>query len=268
MTSDPPPGDSPVQDYLDQLVVLLPTSRPRQLRSVLAEAEDHLTDAVALAQSQGLSLADAEARAVQEFGPAQDLVDAELRRHRPTLAELARQVTSTAVLLGSVGAIAVGVSGLVAGLFWAVGGTSAVVAVAPGQQLSVQDCARWLAQDPTAAGCQVAALADWAWETVAYRLALGLLGCAGLAGYLLLRRRSGGSGRWSALPRPITTTIAVTSFTAAGLWATGMGIDAVRVSSGHGIGQWFSAAIVALAAAGVFGWRLRSDLPLLSSQNR
>jgi len=267
MTSDPVPGDSPVQDYLDRLVVLLPASRPRQLRSVLAETEAHLMDAVALAQAQGLSVADAEARAVREFGPVDDLVAAELRRSRPSMAKTARQVISSAVLLGSIGAIAVGVSGLVAGLFWAVGGTSAVVAVAPGQQLSAADCARWLAQDPSAAGCQGAALADWAWETVVYRVALGLLGCVGLAGYLLLRRRGDSSGRWSALPRPITTTIAVTAFTGAGLWATGMGVDAVRVSAGHGIGQWFSAAIVALAAAGVFGWRLRADLPLMTAKD-
>jgi len=90
---------------------------------------------------------------------------------------------------------------------------------------------------------------------------LGVLGCVVLAGYLLLRRR-GGSGRWSALPRPVSTTIAVTLFTAAGVWATGMGVDAVAVNSGQGIGQWFSAAIVALGAAALFGWRLRSDLPL------
>jgi hypothetical protein len=262
MSAQEHPGDSPVQNYLDLIVVSWPSSRPRALRHLLAETEAHLLDTAAQAEAGGMSPLRAEAEAVRRFGPVDDLVQAELRRQRPSLVELTRQVVSTAVLLGAVGAIAVGLSGVVAAVFWAVGGTGALVAVAPGEQLSAADCARWLAADPTAGGCRAAALSDWAWETVAYRVVLGVLGCVVLAGYLLLRRR-GGSGRWPALPRPVSTTIAVTLFTAAGVWAAGMGVDAVAVNSGQGIGQWFSAAIVALGAAALFGRRLRSDLPLL-----
>jgi hypothetical protein len=39
-----------------------------------------------------------------------------------------------------------------------------------------------------------------------------------------------------------------------------MGIDALAVSSGHGAGQWLSAAPVALAAAVIFGIRLVRDI--------
>ena len=52
----------------------------------------------------------------------------------------------------------------------------------------------------------------------------------------------------------------MTSFAAAAAWTTAMGIDTLAVDSGRGNGQWFSAAIVCLAAAGLFGSRLSRDL--------
>ena len=40
----------------------------------------------------------------------------------------------------------------------------------------------------------------------------------------------------------------------------GLGVDALIVSSGHGAGQWLSAAPVALAAGLGFGLRLLRDI--------
>ena len=103
-------------------------------------------------------------------------------------------------------------------------------------------------------------MSDWAWETVAYRVALGVLGCLALAMYLALRRRTSAMGHWYGLPQPVSSTIAVTLFAAAAAWPTGMGIDTLALDSGQGNGQWFSAAVVCLSAAGLFGWRLVRDL--------
>ncbi len=80
-------------------------------------------------------------------------------------------------------------------------------------------------------------------------LALGLL--------VIARRRL---RLWKPLPVTVVDTVATTLFAAAGLWLTGLGIDALIVSSGHGAGQWLSAAPVALTGGLVFGLRLVKDL--------
>jgi hypothetical protein len=170
-----------------------------------------------------------------------------------------RQIAVSALLLGGIGAVAVGLSGILAAAIGAVAGTRTLVDVAPGQALSASDCARWLAGDPVGS-CRDAAVADWAAETVVYRIAAGVLGVVCLLVYVGLRRRGMRNGRWVALPTAVTDTIAVTLFAAAGLGTLGLGVEAIAGSSGHGSGQWLSAAPVALAATAVFGLRLLRDL--------
>jgi len=147
--------------------------------------------------------------------------------------------------------MAVGASGMVAGLIYLIGGANSIVAV-PATVLTPQNCARWLTQQ-TAANCHQAALSDWAFETVSVRLALGL------AGVLLLLAYRSGRRRWPGNPglTPIVTDTAATlAFAAGGLWTAGLGVDAVIVSGGQGAGQWLSATPIALAAAVVYCRRL------------
>jgi hypothetical protein len=253
-------GASPIEQYLDELVTALPRRRPRQLRHLLAETEAHLRDDAEAAMAEGLSAEEAEALAVSRFGPARELAAAEDARMATPLPVVARQVATTALFLAGVAGIAIGVSGALAALIRAVAGTRVLVDVAPGQALSAGDCARWLAADPGAHTCRNAAVADWAAETEIYRLAAGVLGLLCVLAYVGLRRRAAGSGRWPVLPATVTNTIALTAFGAAGLWTLGLGLDAITVSSGHGSGQWLSAAPVALVAAAVFGLRLLGNL--------
>jgi hypothetical protein len=103
-------------------------------------------------------------------------------------------------------------------------------------------------------------VSDWAAETVFYRLALGLLGAAALGMFVVVRRRLGQPGLLASLPSTVVDTVAVTLFGASGVWLLGMGVDAVVVASGHGAGQWLSAAPVALSLAAVFALRLIHDL--------
>lgn len=249
-------SDSPIEAYLDTLVTELSARRPRQLRHLIAEAEAHLRDDAERSMAAGMSAHDAEAQAVARFGPAQVVARAERGRSVVPFAEVVRQVVSSALLLGAVGALAVGLSGLVAGVIGLVGGTRALVDVPAGRVLSGADCTRWLAADPGARSCRDAALSDWAAETVAYRLALGIVGVLVLAAYLLLRHRLGRRDKWAALPPTVSDTIAMTVFGVAGCWTLALGLEAAVRSSGHGSGQWLSAAPVALAAAAVFAWRL------------
>ena len=167
---------------------------------------------------------------------------------------------ASGLLLAGIGGVAVGVSGLIAGVLGAIGGARFIVDVPAGQTLPASDCARWLAGDPRAHTCAQAAVADWAFETMAYRLAAGVLGVAALAAFVLVRRRWSRTRRWTALPPAVVDTIAVTLFGISGIWLLGLGVDAVIVSSGHGAGQWLSAAPVAMLAATLFGLRLLRDL--------
>lgn len=67
--------------YLDDLAAHLP--RDRALReAVLAEVQDHLRSRAAAWQAQGLSEAEAMQRAVEQFGPADEVGEALARVHR------------------------------------------------------------------------------------------------------------------------------------------------------------------------------------------
>jgi hypothetical protein len=236
------------------LSVRFPVAPPRELRTLLAEAEAHLYDHADAAVARGMPRAQAELEAVARFGPAADLAAAERALDRGRFVSLLRQLVSSAVLLGGVGAVAVGVSGLVAALVRVVGGSRALVDVQPGQRLAPADCARWLSLNPLAGSCRAAAVDDWANETVAYRLAVGVLGVLVLAlGYWLRRGR--------ATSRLVTTIRDAAGLVAFALGAAAtllLGIDST--ARGAGAGQWFTGALVAVPAAAVFAVLLLRDL--------
>jgi hypothetical protein len=252
--------NSPLEVYLDGLVVAGRDGDPRQLRYLLAETEAHLRDSAAVAQASGLSVWAAETDAVARFGSADAMCHADQDRGRPTYVQLVRQSIWSLALLGGVGGTAVGVSGVIAAIVRAAGGDRMVAAVAQGQLLGASDCARWLAADPHAVSCRAAALSDWATETVYYRIAAGILGGLTLIVLAVLRRRGPAWRRVVLLPALTVDTAAFILFLLTGVWTLGTGIDAVLVAGGDGSGQWFSAAPVALGAAAWFGWRMVRDL--------
>jgi hypothetical protein len=250
-------SDSPIEQYLDELATSASGMPVRRVRHLLNEAEAHLRDVAEGLARDGRSEQDAELEAVRRFGSVRDLVKAERAVVTP-LREIVRQGVRTALLLGGLGAVAVGSSGVLAAIIRAIGGDGAVASVAPGRSLSATDCARWLRIHPGAASCKAAAIADWADEAVYYRIAFGVVGIlAILLAWLLVRRTT---ARQPLLDARVTDTIGVVAFTAAVVWTSGMGVDAVVVQSGRGSGQWFSAAPVALAGAVLFGLRLLREL--------
>lgn len=251
--------DSPIENYLDDLVAAMTTRRPRELRNLLAETEAHLRDDAEAAVARGGTPQAAEAQAVASFGPVRELVVAE-QRQATTLRTVLRQTLSTAVLLGAIGALAVGLSGVLAEVIRLFGGARSLAGVAPDRVLSASDCARWLAANPAAHGCREAAVADWASEAVSYRIAVGVLGALALLAFRWLRRRNLRHERATGLPPAVRDTIAFTLFAVAGVATLGLGVDALVISPGTGAGQWLSAAPVALAAAVIFGRRLVREL--------
>jgi hypothetical protein len=258
---DPASGDrvdSPVEEYLDRLLAAAP-GPPREVRALLAEAEAHLRDATTEGQAGGLSADEAERQAVARFGPVRSVATAEARRHAVPFPVLVRQTVASGLLLGAVGGIAVGISGILAAVMGALGGSTFIVDISAATRLAPSDCARWLAQDPSAHSCYQAALSDWTAEVIGYRLVVGVLGLLSLGAYFLMRRHWSRRRRFTTLPAPVSDTVAVILFGLSGLWALGLGID--WVAQGHnGAGQWLAAAPIALAVAGYFGFRLLGDL--------
>lgn len=259
-TGDSDPGEGAIEAHLDELFRKLAGHPAGQARHLLAEAEAHLRDAAAEEVARGLDPSAAEARAVARFGPIGELVHAEQRRHATPITTLVRCMVSTGLLLGSLGAIAVGLSGVLAGAMGHVEGSTFVVDRPAANTLRAADCSRWLAARPQAPSCAVAAQADWVDETIWYRVGLGVLGVIALLVFVAIRRRLFRTGQWGLLPSVVVNTIAAVVFGGAGLWLSTLGADAIAVSSGHGAGQWLSAAPIALVLGIAFSIRLIRDL--------
>lgn len=102
----------PIETYLDKLVVEL-QGPGHEIRGILAEVEDHLTEAAAAGVAEGLDAQEAERRAVARFGSprrlAHKFVPPDPAR-RPVLVELVLAVA----LLGGIGLFAIGLSGAAA----------------------------------------------------------------------------------------------------------------------------------------------------------
>jgi len=191
-------NDGPIENYLDNLFVELRRNDPRGARSMLNEAEAHLRDAADEAARAGMCPEEAEAEAVRRFGEAR-LVAAADRRGRLWTA---RGTFISAWSLGAWGAVAVGVSGLVAGSMRLAGVTNRFLAGPwPKPGTTASDCARWLGNYPHAGSCAKAAMADWAFDRVAF----GVLGLAALACLWFARRRWLPAHRWAPLPQPWLT---------------------------------------------------------------
>jgi vacuolar-type H+-ATPase subunit H len=244
------PGGDLVEDYLDQLHARLRCA-PRDARRILAEAEDHLREAVTDGLAAGLTEAEAQQQAVSGFGSVRAVVrahDARLRR-LPTVAVL-RDVILAAWRLGAVALVAVGASGLVAGLMNAVFGRSFVGGAPAAVRYPAAACQRWLSLWPHAHSCAQAVMLENSSDAVTLRLAAGVLGVAALAAYHLAGRRPR-----DLLPDSFTPTVAMTLFGAAGLGLAAFSVDdtVLGLRSGPGTpagaGFYASGAIVALVMA-------------------
>jgi len=172
---------------------------------------------------------------------------------------LIRQLVGSAVRLGAIGLIAVGLSGGVALLLGTVAGTSFVSGDAPSVRYTVARCADYREYAPSARTCEQAATAHHFGEVVDYRVAAGLLGGAMLGGLVVLRRRRPDLLATDRLPVAFEETVAATLFGAGGMWLLAFGIDQVALGD-NGAGFFLSGGIVAVLAATWFAARFQRQV--------
>ncbi len=235
--------EGPIDAYLDELFVAARDGDPAAARRLLAETEAHLRECAARLRGQGLDPEDAEREAVHRFGPVGTVTPV----LRPSLREVARlplrAFVRPLVGLAAVGAIAVGVSGIVSELFGRIWGAGFVAGDLPGVAYTAARCA--VLQAPYAGLDCAQAAAEHHWgEVVEYRVVLGVLGLVLLLIWRLLPRDA-------ALPAGLAPSLAAAAFLLA---AGGTGVLAFNaaVQGWQGTGAWLSAVVVALPLAVVF----------------
>jgi hypothetical protein len=247
------PGDL-IEDYLDRLLVSLSGS-PRQVRHTLAEVEAHLRDAVAEGIAAGLPEETAQAQALERIGPVHAVTGRPAGLARPPAA-LLRRLTLTAALVGGAGFAAIGGAGLLGRLLQGLRGNLFMTTPFPPGTYTRADCARWLAGDPGTRSCVTAMLADHAFDFVLQATACGLLGLAGLAAYLYLRRRWSDRATATALPAGTAEGLGAILAGLAAAACFAQVVDLETVQRGVGAGEPLSLGIAASVAAVAFALAL------------
>jgi hypothetical protein len=244
--------DGPVDRYLDTLFDKL-SGTGGAGRRALAEAEDHLRAAVAASPLPG---DEAENAAVQQFG-ASDRIARELRVTHQGLAAVLRPMFSGAWLLGAIGLLAMGVSGLLAEVFGRVGSAAFVAGDAAGVTYTPDRCADYFEYFPNAKSCgEAAALHHWG-EVVDGRVAAGVLGLLTLLAYVVARRTLMRGAAWQPSWRGVTV-VALAMFGAVAVVFLGIGVmeNAFGLTDGTGVELADgSVALLAAVLVGVYGIR-------------
>ena len=183
------PDGGTVEQYLDELYGRL-RCPPREARRILAEAEDHLREAVTDGLAAGLTQTEAEEQAVSSFGSVRAVV----RAHdggawrfpgRAVLFDLAL----AGLKLGGIGALAVAASGLVAAAMNKLLGPGFVGGTGRGVSYPAASCRWWLADNLGVHTCARAAVLENSIDAVSLRLAVGVLGLILLLCYYVAPRR-------------------------------------------------------------------------------
>ncbi|MDP9295967.1 MAG: hypothetical protein M3O88_04635 [Actinomycetota bacterium] len=172
----------------------------------------------------------------------------------PPARTLLLELASVLTRLAAIGFLAIGLSGLLAGLFGALFGETFVAGDAPGVTYTQARCADYFEYQPGSRTCEQAATLHHYGEVVDYRVAAGILGLLVLAGYLLAHRRG-----WTAtpnLPQGFAATIGVGVF---GLAAAGLLLQSLNqfvLGETAGVGGYLSGGVVSLVVACGFGLSL------------
>ncbi|MEA2826324.1 MAG: hypothetical protein QOG43_763 [Actinomycetota bacterium] len=255
-----------VERYLDRLADAM-VLRGRSVRRILAEADDHLREAVAEGRAEGLDRAAAEEQAVARFGPpttvARQLAAAEGR----VPAGLVWSTLLSLWLVGAIGLLAIGASGGVAAMMGSVVDKAFVAGDPPGVTYTAARCAEYMEYQPGAATCADAALAHHYDEVVGYRVDAGILGLLALAGWWFVRHRRVRAGRSDALPPVLVALGGTALFGLTALGLVGMGAMQGTLGGGNSAGGLLSGGLVAAVVAVAFAawlvrsWRVPEEMP-------
>jgi hypothetical protein len=241
-------GD-PVEEYLDELADAS-RLRGRRLRHLLAEVEDHLAAARQAYAGSGTDHDEAGRRAVADFGPAAEVATGLDRAAAPPVEALLRAGLSRLVLLGAVGLLAVGLSGLAAAAGGALLGKAFVAGDGPDIRYTAARCADFQEYHPSPT-CAQAAVGHHYDEVVGFREDAGVLGLVTLLGWLAAVRpwRRPGRCSYDVLPAAFSATVAAALFGAAALVLLPAGLLELALGgTAAGAGNPLSAGAVACLA--------------------
>jgi hypothetical protein len=172
---------------------------------------------------------------------------------------LVRQLVGRALVLGSIGLIAVGASGLVAAIGGWTLGRSWVAGDPPSVHYSSARCSDFREYAPGARTCEQAATSHHFGEVVNYRLLAGIVGVALLIVCVACTKRGWHLFRTDRLPIAFDATIAATIFTILGIGLVGYGVDQQALGYA-GAGAYLSAGLVAIIAAAISAWQFARHL--------
>src|ERR1700674_2811960 len=169
-----------------------------------------------------------------------------------------RSLAGVLLLLAWVGLLAIGASGIVAGVMGSVFGADFVAGDFPGVTYTPARCADLQEYAPAGTSCNEAAALHHADETVTDRVAAGVLGTLVFVVWLLARRRfaAGASELGAGLPPGFVATAGLAMFGIVGLATLALGLNLLVLGPGTGAGADLSAAVVSLIVAGVFATKL------------
>jgi hypothetical protein len=227
-------SSTPIEDYLDELLRRTRASA-RTTRRLLDEAGDHLHTTASELEGGGLARLDAEAEAVRRHGPVAPIVRA---TGRQSFVALVAETFRAAVLLGSCGLVAVGISGLVALVMNVSVGPSFVGATngSPFSGGSVDETAH---------------------DAVVLRVVAGLIGVLVQLGYLALRRRITSA---PMLPAGLVDALGAAAFAAGTVGLAILSADRAAQTGTRGVGFTLSGVVVALPATVYFCVRAARNL--------
>ncbi|MBS1906859.1 MAG: hypothetical protein JST33_09905 [Actinobacteria bacterium] len=233
-----------IDRYVEQLADRLGAGRDAW--RLLAETDEHLRDAQAVLQGQGMDPGDAAEAAVRRFGDPAAVAKAGSPRRR------AVGLLSGGWLVVSLGLVVIGLSGLVSWALEAIFGPAFLAGDPNGVTYTAARCGDFLGFFPQAGSCAAAAAMHHSDEIVSERLAAGVLGLVLLAAWLLVRRLRGASPIAREDRRMLLIASAV-AFLGVGLVGFGWGalsvvLDLVRGLAVAGVGVRLSDGAIALVA--------------------
>ena len=149
------------------------------------------------------------------------------------------------------GLIAIGVSGVVAGVTGSAFGRSFVAGDPPGLTYTAARCADYFEYSPGATTCEEAATWHHYGEIVQYRLGAGLLGVLVLAAYVFARRKIRTEA--NILPAGFEATIGTAMYGAAAFFLLATSVNGAVLHETAGIGAALSGGMVAALMAAAYG---------------
>jgi hypothetical protein len=166
---------------------------------------------------------------------------------RSVIVELGFAFTRLAI----VGLIAIGISGVIAGIFGSAFGRSFVAGDLPGVTYTAARCADYFEYSPGAKTCEEAATWHHYGEVFQYRLAAGVLGLLILGAYVLAQRKLRHDP--AALPSGFVPTIGTTMYGAAAFYLLATSVNGALLHETAGVGGMLSGGVVAAVMAVVYG---------------